>query len=214
MDEQWNSQEWLEKLRGSHGLAVQEEAHTCLGQYLFKVGYNYLLKRQIDVASLQHLSQVELAEDARDLVQDILEKMARDRFALLEKYHGKGRFQAWAAVVLRNHIADRLKLAEHRYYRADPDKINQRSDPKLSNSAIRDELASTLFECLEQLPEDKRTALIRRFVERESAKVVGASMNKSDNAINSLILRAKADMRSCLEGKGVGIRDLSAFAPD
>jgi RNA polymerase sigma factor (sigma-70 family) len=212
MPESWKNQDWLEMLRGERGLEYQEDAHNRLGQYLFKVGYNYLLKRRTDVASLQHLALAELTEHASDFVQDVLEKLAKDQFALLQKYRGEGRFLAWAAIILRNHIADRLSLVRNRYFVADPDEIDRGIGTDSPDVAVRGELVGAMFECLNQLSDEARMVLIDRLAYGTPSKVVAARSNTTGNAIDQLVKRSKAKVRKCLEGKGFGPNDLVVLA--
>src|SRR5262245_55981058 len=114
-----SNRQWIDDLSGQQGATPQQQAHLDLANYLYIVGYNYLVRRQGDVNGLAESPGEELAALAQDCVQDILEKIAVANFALLARYHGKGSFTSWVAIILRNHIAGLLRRAPFTNYHLD-----------------------------------------------------------------------------------------------
>ena len=80
---QRNNQAWVEELRGDCGSERQSDAHRDLANYLYVVAYNYLRLRQADLRALADFAPDETATLAQDFVQETLEKLARNEFAVL-----------------------------------------------------------------------------------------------------------------------------------
>ena len=106
---QRNNQAWVEELRGDCGSERQSDAHRELANYLYVVAYNYLRLRQADLRALADFAPEEVAALAQDFVQETLEKLARNEFALLASFSGAGKFTSWAAQIVRNQAAMELR---------------------------------------------------------------------------------------------------------
>ena len=98
----WAERSWVEELRGDRGPESQLLAFEQLGNYLFRVAWNYLNRRKGDVDILTTFTSDELALMAQDFVQETLEKFVRDNFKILQQYRGEARFLSWAARVVTN----------------------------------------------------------------------------------------------------------------
>jgi RNA polymerase sigma-70 factor (ECF subfamily) len=61
------------------------------------------------------------------------------------------------------------------------------------------EKATILFRCIDQLAESQRSAFVLSQVEQLPQKEIAAVMNLSEKAVESLLQRAKANLRSELE---------------
>lgn len=83
-----SNQEWVEELSNAHNKNVQFKAHSDLANYLFVVAYNYLNKRRENLQMLNQLPTEEIASLTEDAVQDFMEKLVRDEYALLSSYRG------------------------------------------------------------------------------------------------------------------------------
>lgn len=83
---QRSNQDWVQELCGDRGDDAQRLAHQDLARYLYVEAYNYLRLRQADLYRLADFAAEELAALAQDFVQETLEKLARDDFALLGRY--------------------------------------------------------------------------------------------------------------------------------
>ena len=201
-----SNQQWLDQLRGQDGWDSQQQAHLNLANYLYIVAYNYLLKRQPDVGGLAEYERQEIAAMAQDYVQDVMENIARADFALLSKYHGAGAFTAWAAVVLRNHIAGALRTSAFTRKSVNLDSL-QSLPTEASDAATnlgRAEVIAALQDCLAQLSHHYRISLVRCIGEGEAAQSVADALQKSAGAINLLVMRAKRQVKTCLARKGYG----------
>ena len=64
-----------------------------------------------------------------------------------------------------------------------------------------DQLVAAMNECLEHLPEHGRTLLCRRYERGESAPVLGLAFNLSADAVRQMLVRLRAAVKRCVEGK-------------
>lgn len=208
-----SNQDWLEHLRGLAGVHRQHQAHLDLGHYLHTVGFNYLLKRQLDVPALYDSDRNDLAKFAQDSVQDVLEKLSRNNFALLDQYREEGRFLAWTALITRNHIAGQLRLSHFSKRMLDLDEALFIPTETISptNRVVIEEVLLVLQGCVSQLPAHMSFALTECMVKQRRSKDVAREMERTENAVNLLVMRAKQRVRTCLESKGIGPDVLNFF---
>ncbi len=73
------------------------------------------------------------------------------------------------------------------------------AEPLVEHDA--DQLIAAMNECLEHLPEHGRTLLCRRYEQGESAPVLGLAFNLSPDAVRQMLLRLRAAVKRCVEGK-------------
>jgi len=207
------NQLWLDELRGSCGLARQKKAYLDLANYLYKVAYNYLLKRQSDIPLLSTQMSTELAALAQDSAQDVLMKISANNGKLLEQYQERGRFLGWMALIIRNHVAGYLRRPP--YNREVPQSAEMGNIAKdelpFENRATLEEIGVELQKCLDALPVTRREALIRCILLGERSKVVATQLNRTVNAIDQLVWHAKRQVRECLHQKGIGADVLNLF---
>ena len=210
---------WLQDLRGAAGHAPQQRAHLDLANYLYVVGYNYLLRRQGDVAVLATFTATELAALAEDFVQETLERLARDQFALLDKYRGEGAFTSWASRLICNSIASQLRTSIWSK-RLRPTETAQRvftdraTDTNANPVAKQAEIAQVhdmLAHCIQRLGNRRRTAFEQCVVQERPVDEVAQELETTGNGVYQLVFHAKRDMRRCLEHNGFGLETLQLF---
>jgi RNA polymerase sigma factor (sigma-70 family) len=213
MKETRTNQQWLDELPGRLGIDVQRQTHLDLANYLYIVAYNYLLRRQGDVSLLNNYAVEELAALAEEFAQDILEKLARNGYALLAKFHGAGSFTAWCAIIVRNHIAGALRRPPYTHSQVAIEAVEIPAASELEQAALfaRNQTLEAMQDCLARLSEHYRTVLIRCIAEGEAAQTVADALGRSVGAVNLLVLRAKRQMRRCLTAKGYGPEVLALF---
>ncbi|MEZ4708621.1 MAG: sigma-70 family RNA polymerase sigma factor [Caldilineaceae bacterium] len=202
-----SDQEWVHALSGKLGRAAQQAAHEDLAKYLFTAAYNYLLKRQVNLAPLAGFASNELAELARDFVQETLERVAQDGYILLTKYSGTGRFTSWMAQVIYRQAASELRRPywSRRNWVPEEKEIDPGDDDAANPeiAAILTHVNQVLADCLQKLSPRYRLALLRCIVEDERAEVVAAELDISANAVYLLVHRAKQNLRKCVVKSGV-----------
>ncbi|MCB0184491.1 MAG: RNA polymerase sigma factor [Caldilineaceae bacterium] len=208
-----SNQLWLDELRGDCGYDRQRQAYLDLANYLYRVAYNYLLKRQNDVPLLATQLGTELAALAQDSVQETLAKIAANHAALLDQYAGRGRFLGWMALIIRNHIAGFLRRSPYTREVSPPADMTNFVIEETStlNRLTLAEIGAELQDCLDALPNPRREALLRCILHGERSKVVASELNRSANAVDQLVMHAKRQVRGCLQQKGIGPEVLGLF---
>ena len=205
-----SNSEWIDDLKGEKGIAVQRQAHEDLANYLYVVAYNYLRLRQTNIAALNRFADEEMAALAQDFVQETLEKLAADEFALLQNYRSEGRFLSWTAMVARNQAAQELRRSYWMRRIASPlDNEDETPLPLLNlpdlslaanpaHSLEQSELAAALRACIEALPERTRNAFWWTVAEDVPAAKVADHLETTANAVYLLVRRARLQLQQCL----------------
>jgi len=219
---QRSNTDWIRGLSGAEGADAQRLAHEDLANYLYVVAYNYLRLRQDSLSSLTAFAPEELAALAQDFVQETLEKLARNHFALLGQFRRDGRFTSWAAQIIRNQAAmelrrpywtrrfelpqgqengDRLAAPQaHAAPKTDPEQAAQRA-----------QVTSIVEACLDHLPARCRLAIVGCIAEESRADSVAQTLNTTANAVYLLIARGKRQLRECLQRAGLTREVLRLF---
>ncbi len=225
---QRSNTDWVRDLRGDGGEHSQRSAHRDLASYLYVVAYNYLRLRQSDLYRLADFAAEEMAALAEDFVQEALEKLARDQFALLGRYNAAGNFTSWAAQIVRNQAA--MELRKSYWTRRSPlpqagdgqdngaesDLAAELADPagevdparQAQQQAVRD----LVQRCIDRLPERYRVAVLNCLGGDVSADIVARALDTTANAVYLIIQRAKRQLRACLEQAGLDRSALAVFA--
>ena len=170
------NQLWLDELSGHTTRAEQRQAHADLARHLYRVAVAYLNMHCENVSQLDALSQEEVAQLAQDFVQEELEALARNNFALLAQFNCQGRFLSWMTQLLVRTMASELRLWA--------------------------EKEAMLEMYLDQLSPSQRTAFWERVVEQRPVDEVGALMGVSANQVHSLVECAKEQLRCRLAQEG------------
>ena len=224
---QRNNQAWVEELRGDCGSERQSTAHRDLANYLYVVAYNYLCLRQADLRALADFAPDETAALAQDFVQETLEKLARNDFALLASFSGAGKFTSWAAQIVRNQAA--MELRKSYWTRRTPlptsdDSEESSEQPWLAQTltdtsvgvdparrAQQQQVQDILLHCLAGLPERNRLAIVNCIADDVRAESVAQTLNTTANAVYLLIARGKRQLKECLQRAGLSRDVLSIF---
>lgn len=207
-------EEWLAELRATGQL--QHDAFTDLGRYLYRVVYNYLLRRQAGVPRLRALDPTELEALAERFVQDTLETI----WEKLDSYAGRGRLTSWAATVAIHEAAYELRRpfwreermtvsvdggsdehaaewggrwAEWRVAR-EPSPEHQLQDAEVI------ELIQTVVE--HDLSERQRLAFLAQFVEGRSGDDIARDLGTTRNAVYLLVYEARKKIKQRIAEAG------------
>lgn len=141
-------------------------------------------------------SQISRAEDAEDVVMEVFAAAFGD-FPRVQRAESQ---RVWLLSIARRKVADSLRK---RYRRAEQP-YSSIQEPMQSAHWSETQLATR--EALKALPEHERQVLILKYVNGLSTEEVGMVIRKSLAATNSLLQRARQNMRESL---GPQIMELS-----
>jgi RNA polymerase sigma-70 factor (ECF subfamily) len=139
---------------------------------------------------------------AEDVTEQVFLRALRGLPGFTEQARDEGStFRAWLFRICRNTIAN-----ERRYARRHPaapldlaTDIAAPDDPEAA-AVSRDEVARA-WRAVDGLPEERRQALVLRFVDEMSAREIGAVMGRSEGAVRVLIHRALRAVADELAGR-------------
>jgi len=151
------------------------------------------------------ISFLQNKEDAEDLTQEVFIEV----YHSLQRFKGESSISTWIYRITVNKSLDflRKKNARKRFgfitnlFNKESGEVNFDSG-HFDHPGIlleRKENARMLFEAIERLPENQKTAFILFHIEELSQKEVGEVMSLSPKAVESLIQRAKTGLRVKLE---------------
>jgi RNA polymerase sigma factor (sigma-70 family) len=220
------NEEWVAAL-GQEGSLEQQQALEDLGRYLYRVVYNYLLKRQGDIFFLSNLASSDLAELCRDFVQQALITI----WQKLNVYDRRGRFLAFAATIAIREAGQELRKKNWTTVVRLPARSSSGKDDEIEDDDWLSRLAQKVEPglCAEQrvqlqdvmdivlrtvdedFSETQRIAFRGRFggmkTNRELAKAVGVTQNR----VYGLIYEGRAILKSRLEAANYTLEDIYAI---
>ena len=150
------------------------------------------------------LSYLKNREEAEEAVQDIFMEV----FYSASNFRNDASASTWVYRIAINKCLDRLRHRKRKKRFAfltdlfNPETGQLQFDPSdfehpgvlLENK----ELASILFKAMDKLPENQQTAFILKQVEGLPQKEIAAIMNMGEKAVESLLQRAKQNLRKLL----------------
>ncbi len=141
-------------------------------------------------------------EDAEDLAQDTFIKV----YANARRYQPTGRFQSWLFRIAGNLVrswARRRKIVG--WIRYDSDLHDQSSAGPAPDAGLTSDETSRLVQAaLAELPVRQRQALVMRKYHEMSQREIAAALDTTEGAVESLLIRALAGMRTSLVSKREG----------
>jgi len=151
------------------------------------------------------LSFLQHTEDAEDISQEVFIEVYRS----LHNFKQEAGLSTWIYRITVNKCLDHLRSKNRKKRFAFITSIFHKESGELSHDAPhfdhpgiqleKKESARYLFEVIETLPENQKTAFILATMEDLSQKEIAEVMNLSPKAVESLIQRAKANLRKKLE---------------
>jgi RNA polymerase sigma-70 factor (ECF subfamily) len=137
--------------------------------------------------------------------------------ALLRLWNHAGKWQAghaiaaWLTTVATNLCRDRLR----RTRRLSGEEAPERRDeaPLADRSLAEEEMAQAVRECIGELPERARAAVVLTYYEAQPNRTVAELLEMKLKAFESMLLRARQLLQGCVEGKGVlsaDVREIGA----
>lgn len=138
------------------------------------------------------------AAEAEDVAQESLLKLWNhaDRW----RANGPG-IAAWLKRVTINQCLDRLR---RRRFNSDEDVPERADDTPIASAQIEAvETGRAVKDCIEALPDRQRAAVILTYYEEQQNNHAAESLDMQLKAFESLLFRARASLRGCVERKGV-----------
>ena len=141
------------------------------------------------------LSYVQNREDAEEVTQDVFAKIYRNA----SRFQGEAAVSTWIYRISINASLNLLK-SRKKFYFLDFGKAQDRPDFEHPGVLLeKRESAKRLFKVIDTLPDNQKTAFILSFVEDLKRQEVAEIMEVSLKAVESLLQRAKANLREKLE---------------
>ncbi len=113
---------------------------------------------------------------------------------------------AWLTRVATNLCLDRLR---RRRFSSDEQAPERADSAPLADVEIEgDEVRAAVVHCIETLPERQRAAVILTYYEERANQIAAECLSMQIKAFESLLFRARAALRGCIEGKGVAAADI------
>jgi RNA polymerase sigma-70 factor (ECF subfamily) len=131
--------------------------------------------------------------DAEDLTAEVFHEALRN----LPRFEWRGLpFVAWLLGIAAHLVADRWRevAARQSVFTGDADDAENTGDPDQPDPTIEERAA--LYELVDQLPEDQRLVIVRRFVEQKSLREIAAELRRSEGAVKQLQFRALQKLRT------------------
>ena len=155
------------------------------------------------------LSYLQNAEDAEETTQDVFV----DVYQSAASFRQRSTVSTWIYRIAINKCLDKLRYRNSKKRFAFISSLFGNSGnlvhdpPDFHHPGIRmenKEQAATLFTMIRRLPTNQQTAFILKHVEGLSQKEIGAIMELTQNAVESLLQRAKVNLRKYLTDKNEG----------
>ncbi len=174
----------------AHGSeAALREVYGVFGNIVFNTALSYLRDRA----------------EAEEITQDVFLEV----YQSAKTFEGKSSVRTWIYRITVNKCLDKLRYLKRKkrfalvksLFKPDTTEI-QHDAEDFEHPGItleRQEYAKILFKALKRLPPQQRTAYILSFIEELPRKEVAEVMQLSVKAVESLLQRAKINLRSTLE---------------
>jgi RNA polymerase sigma factor (sigma-70 family) len=157
------------------------------------------------------LSYLQNQEEAEEAAQDVFVEIYQSAV----KFQGKSTVSTWVYRIAVNKCLDRIRYKNRQKRFAFLSSLFHKDTGELLHDpasfehpgvlAENKEKAAMLFAAIRLLPENQQTAFILRQVEGLPQRDISAIMNLSEKAVESLLQRAKANLRKELTGKIEGL---------
>jgi RNA polymerase sigma-70 factor (ECF subfamily) len=158
-----------------------------------EAAFRQLVERHIDRAFGIALRLLGSSADAEDVVQDTMLKVWTHRG---QWEHGRAKFSTWLYRVVTNRCIDLHRRPRTDNVDAVPEPMD--AQPDAVSSMHRDEVTRMLESAMQRLPEQQRVAVVLSYHENMSNGEIAEVMSTTVAAVESLLKRGRAQLRSLL----------------
>ncbi|MGC4100666.1 RNA polymerase sigma factor [Ferruginibacter sp.] len=150
------------------------------------------------------LSIVQHEDDADDITQDVFIQV----YQSVSSFKGESKFSTWLYRIVVSKSLDHLKKKKRKkrfafvqslFGSASEEEIHPEEFNHPGVLMENRERAAELFKAMQQLPDNQRIAFTLHKLESQKHQDIAAIMNLSLTAVESLIARAKGNLRKILE---------------
>ena len=133
-------------------------------------------------------SRVQERHEAEDIVSEVF----HEALAHIHDYEWRGvPFVAWLLRIAAHTMADR-------WHRSSREEALADDDPDDGHHAAALERSTMLYQLVDELPEDQRLVVVRRFVEQRSIRDIATELHRSEGAVKQLQFRALQTLRTLM----------------
>lgn len=139
------------------------------------------------------------AQEAEDVAQEALLRLW-DKAAGWQA--GNSGIAAWLTRVATNLCID--KIRKNRRLTSGEDAPERADEAPLADAQIeKDDIRAAVAACIEALPERQRAAVVLTYYEEQPNQGAADMLSMQIKAFESLLFRARAGLRGCVERKGI-----------
>jgi RNA polymerase sigma-70 factor, ECF subfamily len=125
----------------------------------------------------------------RHVAEDVTAEVFHHALANLSKFEWRGvPFAVWLFRIAANATADHLKRLSREHLDSASGDLDQSHWPDIENRIL-------LFRLINDLPDDQRTVILKRFVEERSIRDIAEDLQRSEGAVKQLQFRALENLR-------------------
>lgn len=150
------------------------------------------------------LGIVQYAEDAEDIAQEVFVRV----YESVHSFKGESKFSTWIYRITVTRSLDHLRRKKRKKRFAFVESLFGKNDELINDppdffhpgvAAEKKEDAATLFKAILGLPPNQHTAFVLNKVEGLSYQEISEIMQMSESAVDSLLHRAKMNLRKKLQ---------------
>lgn len=169
-----------------------------------ELAFKSLVANYQDLVYNTALGIVQNSEDAEDVTQEVFIQVYRS----IDQFKGDARLSTWIYRITTTKALDHIRSRKRKkrfafitsLFGANDELIHEPVDFQHPGVALdRKEQAALLFKMIEQLPENQKVAFTLHKTEELSYQEIAEVMKMSVSAVESLLFRARQNLRKLLE---------------
>ena len=155
----------------------------------------FAVRKELRIFLSAHASSI-------DMVEEVLQATLVQTYESIQKYELRGTFLSWVKGIGRNLLLKELR-ARSRYVSTENDILDQ----IVVNSALagaeaaddrQEQVVARLVKCIENLPEESRQLIHKRYFDRLSIRDLARSLNRTETWTAVNLFRIREDLRAAM----------------